>query len=368
MSQESDSQHDQASRDEPQGLRVAVVGATGAVGEAMLETLAQRQFPISKLWALASARSLGKSVDFGRREMPVDDLAEFDFSQVDLALFSAGGSISAEYAPQAVAAGCTVVDNSSYFRREEHIPLVVPEVNGHVLDDWAAPGIIANPNCSTIQMVVALKPIQEAFGLARIHVATYQSVSGAGRSAMEELVQQTAAKLSFKDADSKVFDRPIAFNVLAQIDRFEDNGFTREEMKMLWESRRLLEQADLPLTATAVRVPVLFGHAEAVHIQTEREVDLAQVLELLRAAPGVELIDANEDYATPLTNAAGKDPVFVSRVRRDPHDPCGLCLWVVADNIRKGAALNAVQIAEQIAPRLGQPETVDDFSSMSSMM
>lgn len=350
------------------GLRVAVVGATGAVGEAMLETLSQRQFPIAKLWALASARSLGKTVNFGRREIPVDDLAEFDFSQVDLALFSAGGSISAEYAPKAVAAGCTVIDNSSQFRRDESIPLVVPEVNAHVLEDWTAPGIIANPNCSTIQMVVALKPIQEAFGLARVHVATYQSVSGAGRSAMEELVQQTAAKLSFKEADQKVFDRPIAFNVLAHIDRFEDNGFTREEMKMLWESRRLLEQPELALTATAVRVPVLFGHSEAVHLQTQHPFELTQVLDLLRNAEGVELLDSNEEYATPVTNAAGQDPVYVSRVRSDPHDDCGLCLWVVADNIRKGAALNAVQIAEYIAPRLGHDEHHHDLSSLSSMM
>lgn len=348
-------------------LRVAVVGATGAVGEAMLEILAQRQFPLSKVWALASARSLGKDVDFGRKTIPVDDLAEFDFSQADLALFSAGGSVSAEYAPKAVAAGCTVVDNSSYFRRDESIPLVVPEVNGHVLDDWYAPGIIANPNCSTIQMVLALKPIQQRFGLRRVHVATYQSVSGKGRSALEELVTQTAAKLNFKETQASVFDRPIAFNVLAQIDTFEDNGFTREEMKMLWESRRLLEQDDLALTATAVRVPVLYGHAEAVHIETESPIDLAEVLALLREAPGVVLLDQPEQYATPLTDAAGKDPVYVSRVRADLHDPCGLCLWVVADNIRKGAALNAVQIAECILPQLGERAQLD-LSGMSSMM
>lgn len=349
------------------GLRVAVVGATGAVGEVMLETLAQRKFPISEVWALASERSVGTPVNFGRKEIAVDNLADFDFSTVDLALFSAGGSISAEYAPKAVAAGCTVIDNSSHFRRDEHIPLVVPEVNGHVLDDWHAPGIIANPNCSTIQMVVALKPLQEAFGLKRVHVATYQSVSGAGRKAIEELVRQTAAKLSFKDAEPEVFERPIAFNVLAHIDTFQDNGFTREEMKMLWESRRLLESPDLALTATAVRVPVLFGHAEAVHIETERAVDMSHVLDLLRNAAGVELLDNPEEYATPITEAAGKDAVYVSRVRQDLHDDCGLCLWVVADNIRKGAALNAVQIAERLAPRLAE-RGADDLSSMSSMM
>ncbi|GAB4192853.1 MAG: aspartate-semialdehyde dehydrogenase [Wenzhouxiangellaceae bacterium] len=349
------------------GLRVAVVGATGAVGEAMLEVLAQRQFPVAKLYALASERSLGNTVNFGRREVAVDNLADFDFSLADVALFSAGGSVSAQYAPEAVAAGCTVIDNSSQFRREEHIPLVVPEVNGHTLNDWAAPGIIANPNCSTIQMVVALKPLQRELGLRRVHVATYQSVSGKGRMAMEELVRQSAARLTFKESTSEVFDKPIAFNVLPHIDVFEDNGFTREEMKMLWESRRLLELPELALTATAVRVPVLYGHAEAVHIQTERPAELEQVMELLRAAPGISLHDDQTEYATPLTDAAGKDPVYVSRVRRDLHDDCGWCLWIVADNIRKGAALNAVQIAEQLLPQLRRRRE-EDFSSLSSMM
>lgn len=350
-----------------QGLNVAVVGATGAVGEAMLEILAQREFPIKRLWALASERSVGSDVACGRRQVEVDNLAEFDFGAADLALFSAGSSVSAEYAPLAVADGCTVIDNSSCFRRDEDIPLVVPEVNGEVLSDWRAPGIIANPNCSTIQMVMALKPIQQLFGLRRVQVATYQSVSGKGRRATEELIQQTTARLSFQEPEIAQFSRPIAFNVVPHIDVFEDNGYTREEMKMLWESRRLLAQPDLALTATAVRVPVIYGHSEALHITTDQPFEMETVLRALDDAPGVVLQREPTDFATPLTEASGNDPVYISRVRRDLHDECGLCLWVVADNIRKGAALNAIQIAEQLLPRLRDRESMD-LSSLSSMM
>jgi len=330
------------------GYRVAVVGATGAVGETMLEILAERKFPISEVAALASSRSVGREVYFGKKSLVVDDLASFDFSDCDFALFSAGGSVSAEQAPRAAAAGCTVIDNTSHFRLDPAVPLVVPEVNGDVLDDFTGGGIIANPNCSTIQMLVAVAPIYRRFGITRINVATYQSVSGAGKSAMEELGRQSADRFNFREPEPKVFAAPIAFNVIAEIDVLQDNGYTKEEMKMHNETRRILGDENIAVNATAVRVPVFIGHGEAVHLETAEDFDLDEVRSLLDKAPGVKLA-GDSDRVTPMTHGAGKDEVFVGRIRRDLSHPRGLDLWVVADNVRKGAALNAIQIAEYLA-------------------
>ncbi|TVQ35219.1 MAG: aspartate-semialdehyde dehydrogenase [Wenzhouxiangella sp.] len=326
------------------GYRVAVVGATGAVGEAMLDILAERKFPVSEIAALASNQSLGREVSFGRKSVVVDDLATFDFKGWDFALFSAGGSVSAEHAPRAVAAGCTVIDNTSHFRMDPAVPLVIPEVNGDILKDFAG-GIIANPNCSTIQMLLAVAPIHRRVGVARINVCTYQSVSGAGRAAMEELGRQSADRFNFRDPEPEVFALPIAFNVLPAIDVFEENGYTREEMKMHRETRRILGSETIGVNATAVRVPVFVGHGEAVHLETVAPISVEEVAELLGSAPGVTLLPGNE-LATPMTHAAGKDQVWICRLRRDLTHPQGLDFWVVADNVRKGAALNAVQIAE----------------------
>jgi aspartate-semialdehyde dehydrogenase len=327
---------------------VAVVGATGAVGEAMLEILAQRKFPVGKVHALASQRSVGKDVRFGTRTLPVADLAEFDFSQVRIALFSAGGAVSAEYAPKAAAAGCVVIDNTSKFRLEADVPLVVPEVNPEKIAEYRTTGIIANPNCSTIQMVVALKPIYDAAGIKRINVATYQAVSGAGRRAVEELVRQTALLLNGRPLDMKGNARQIAFNAIPHIDEFQDNRYTREEMKMVWETRKILGDDTIAVNATAVRIPVFYGHSEVVNIETEKKISAADVCDLMRGAEGVELIDGTKagEYPTAVTDASGKDAVFVGRVREDLSHPHGINLWIVSDNIRKGAALNSVQIAE----------------------
>jgi len=330
-----------------EGYRVAVVGATGVVGETMLEMLAERKFPVSEIAALASSRSVGREVTFGRKSLVVDDLASFDFTGWDFALFSAGGSVSAEYAPKAAAAGCTVIDNTSHFRLDPAVPLVVPEVNGDVLDDFTGGGIIANPNCSTIQMLVAIAPIYRRFGISRINVCTYQSVSGAGKSAMEELGRQSADRFNFRAPEPKVFAAPIAFNVIAEIDVLQDNGYTKEEMKMHNETRRILNDEEIAVNATAVRVPVFIGHGEAVHLETKRDFELDEIRELLAKGPGVELADIPE-RVTPMTHGAGKDAVFVGRLRRDLSHPRGLNLWVVSDNVRKGAALNAVQIAEYL--------------------
>jgi aspartate-semialdehyde dehydrogenase len=330
---------------------VAVVGATGAVGEAMLEILAERKFPVGKVYALASERSVGMKVAFGNRELTVEDLAAFDFSRARIGLFSAGGSISAEYAPKAAEAGCVVVDNTSHFRYDDDIPLVVPEVNPEAIDDYASRGIIANPNCSTIQMVVALKPIYDAVGIERINVATYQAVSGAGRSAIEELVRQATTLLNGRPLEIKGPARQIAFNAVPHIDSFQDNRYTREEMKMVWETRKIFNDPDILVNPTAVRIPVFYGHSEAVHVETRDKISAAEVCELMRHAPGVQLLDGIEtgDYPTAVTDASGRDPVFVGRVREDISHPRGIDLWVVADNIRKGAALNSVQIAEILA-------------------
>ena len=329
---------------------VAVVGATGAVGEAMIEILEQRNFPVRKLYPLASSRSAGKTIRFQGKSIQIEDLAEFDFSQVQIGLFSAGGSVSAEYAPVAAAAGCIVVDNTSHFRRDDDIPLVVPEVNPHAIGQYTQRGIIANPNCSTIQMLVALKPIYDAVGIERINVATYQAVSGTGKEAIEELAKQTAQLLNGKAIETEVYPKQIAFNALPHIDTFQDNGYTREEMKMVWETQKIFEDETIVVNPTCVRIPVFFGHSEAVHIETRDKITAEQARELLQAAPGVTVLDAHEDggYPTAVTESAGQDPVFVGRIREDISHPRGLNLWIVADNVRKGAALNSVQIAEYL--------------------
>ncbi|HAZ7572723.1 aspartate-semialdehyde dehydrogenase [Legionella sp. PATHC032] len=329
-------------------LNVAIVGATGAVGETFLTVLEERNFPIESLYPLASSRSVGKTVTFRDQELDILDLAEFDFSQVDLALFSAGGAVSKEYAPKAVAAGCVVVDNTSCFRYEDDIPLVVPEVNPHRIADYIKRGIIANPNCSTIQMVVALKPIYDAVGISRINVATYQSVSGTGKKAISELVAQVGDLLNGRPANVQVYPQQIAFNALPHIDQFEDNGYTREEMKMVWETRKIMEDDSIMVNPTAVRVPVIYGHSEAVHLELKKPLTADDARALLAKAPGVTVVDnpAKASYPTAIQDAVGHDDVFVGRIRQDISHPCGLNLWIVADNIRKGAATNAVQIAE----------------------
>jgi len=332
-------------------IDIAVIGATGAVGEVMLEILAERKFPVGKVHALASARSVGKTVAFGNRELAVEDLAEFDFSQVQIGLFSAGGSISEEFAPKAAAAGCVVVDNTSHFRRDDDIPLVVPEVNPEAIADYKNRGIIANPNCSTIQMVVALKPIYDAVGIERINVATYQAVSGAGKSAIEELVRQTAALLNGRPLEIEGDAKQIAFNAVPHIDTFQDNRYTREEMKMVWETRKIFADDEILVNPTAVRIPAFYGHSEAVHIETKEKISAEKVCELLSNAEGVSLLDGVKtgEYPTAVTESSGTDPVYVGRVREDISHPRGINLWVVSDNIRKGAALNSVQIAEILA-------------------
>jgi len=330
---------------------VAVVGATGVVGEALFEILATRKFPVGKIHALASERSIGKTVSFGNRKLDVEDVADFDFSKAQIGLFSAGASISEVYAPKAAACGCVVIDNTSRFRYDDDIPLVVPEVNPEKIADHKASGIIANPNCSTIQMVVALKPIYDAVGISRINVATYQAVSGAGRSAVEDLARHSAAMLSGNPVKIKGDAKQLAFNVVPHIDVFQDNRYTREEMKMVWETRKILGDADILVNPTAVRVPVFFGHSEAVHIETKEKISAADVCDLLHNSPGVELVDGTKtgEYPTAMTEASGNDPVYVGRVREDISHPTGINLWIVSDNIRKGAALNSVQIAEILA-------------------
>ena len=328
--------------------KIAVVGATGAVGTTMLEILAEREFPASEVVALASERSAGKRVKYGEQSLKVQNLDTYDFTGVAIALFSAGGSISAVHAPRAAAAGAIVVDNTSQFRYDDDIPLVVSEVNPHAIAGYKTRGIIANPNCSTMQMLVALAPIHRAVGITRINVATYQSVSGAGQTGIEELGRQTAALLNFQKIEPKKFQTQIAFNLIPQIDVFTDNGYTKEEMKMVWETQKILEDASIQVNPTAVRVPVFYGHSEAVHIETREKLTAAEARALLEAAPGVEVVDEHRagGYPTPVTHAAGHDPVYVGRIREDISHPRGLNLWIVADNIRKGAALNAVQIAE----------------------
>jgi aspartate-semialdehyde dehydrogenase len=327
---------------------VAIAGATGAVGETLLSILAEREFPVGELVPLASERSAGGKVEFANKSLTVRNLADFDFKNIDIAFFSAGGKVSREHAPRAAAAGAVVIDNTSEFRYQDDIPLVVSEVNPQAIAQYVNRGIIANPNCSTMQMLVALAPLHRAAGIERINVATYQSVSGAGRSGMDELGRQTAALLNFQEAEPKKFSARIAFNVIPHIDDFQANGYTKEEMKMVWETRKILEDESIAVNPTCVRVPVFYGHSEAVHIETRAKLGVAEATELLAGAPGVVVVDERKPggYPMPAVHASGKDEVFVGRIREDISHPRGLDLWVVSDNIRKGAALNAVQIAE----------------------
>ncbi|WP_018936068.1 aspartate-semialdehyde dehydrogenase [Thioalkalivibrio sp. ALJ24] len=329
-------------------FNVAVVGATGAVGETLLSILAERDLPLGQVHALASERSAGSTVSFGNRELIVEDLAQFDFSQVDIGLFSPGASVSKEYAPKAAAAGCVVIDNTSQFRYHPEIPLVVPEVNPDAVGDYERHGIIANPNCSTIQMLVALKPLHDAVGVERVNVATYQAVSGTGKDAIEELAHQTASLLNGRPVECKVYPKQIAFNALPHIDVFQDNGYTKEEMKMVWETRKIMGDDSIQMNPTAVRIPVFYGHSEALHIETREKLTVERARELLAAAPGIEVLDRHEDggYPTAVTESSGTDAVYVGRIREDISHPRGLDMWVVADNVRKGAALNTIQIAE----------------------
>jgi aspartate-semialdehyde dehydrogenase len=329
-------------------FNVAVVGATGAVGEALISILEERNFPVDNLYLLASARSAGTKVMFHGKPITVQNLAEFDFSKAQIGLFSAGGSISAEYAEKAGRAGCVVIDNTSHFRYDADIPLVVPEVNPERIADYKNRNIIANPNCSTIQMLLALKPIHDKAGISRINVATYQAVSGTGKEAIEELAGQTAALLNGREIERSVYPKQIAFNVLPQIDVFLENGYTKEEMKMSWETKKILGDESIGVNATCVRVPVFYAHSEAVHIETRSPISEEEVRDLMRNAAGVVLMDERVDggYPTAVTESAGQDAVFVGRIRKDISHPNGLNLWVVSDNVRKGAALNSIQIAE----------------------
>jgi len=327
---------------------VAVVGATGAVGRTMLSILEQRKFPVDNLYLLASERSAGETIAFKNKQYTVEKLADFDFSKADIGLFSPGASVSAIYAPKAGEAGCVVIDNTSQFRYDDDIPLIVPEVNAHAIAGYTKRNIIANPNCSTIQMLVALKPIQDAVGIARINVATYQSVSGTGKEAIDELAEQTAKLLNGQGAEPKVYPKQIAFNVIPQIDVFQENGYTKEEMKMVWETQKIMEDPEILVNPTCVRVPVFYAHSEAVHIETRKPLSVEDARAMLKKAPGIKVMDEHKDggYPTPIGEGTDRDEVWVGRIRRDISHPNGLNLWIVSDNLRKGAALNSIQIAE----------------------
>ena len=327
---------------------VAVVGATGMVGRTMLSILEERNFPADKVYALASSRSVGTRIPFKDSELIVGDLETFDFNLAEIGLFSPGASVSAIYAPKAVDAKCVVIDNTSQFRYEDDIPLVVSEVNPHAVGNYKNRGIIANPNCSTIQMLVALKPIYDAVGIERINVCTYQAVSGTGKEAVEELTRQSIDFINAKDIKSHVYPKQIAFNVIPHIDAFQDNGYTKEEMKMVWETQKIFDDESILVNPTTVRVPVFYGHSEAVHIETKDKIEVETARKLLEEMPGVTVLDSREDggYPTAATEAAGKDRVFVGRIREDISHPKGLNMWIVSDNVRKGAALNSIQIAE----------------------
>lgn len=328
-----------------QQYNVAVLGATGAVGETILEVLQERKFPVGELYLLASERSEGKTYRFNGKTVRVQNVEEFDWSQAHIALFSAGGELSAKWAPIAADEGVIVIDNTSQFRYEYDIPLVVPEVNPEAIAEFRNRNIIANPNCSTIQMLVALKPIHDAVGIERINVSTYQSVSGAGKAGIDELAGQTAKLLNGMPAESSEFSQQIAFNCIPQIDQFMENGYTREEMKMVWETQKIFNDPAITVNPTCVRVPVFYGHAEAIHVETCAPIDAQEVINLLEQTEGVEVFQG-EDFPTQVRDAGGKDHVMVGRIRNDISHHSGVNLWVVADNVRKGAATNAVQIAE----------------------
>lgn len=334
------------------GYKVAIAGATGNVGRELLNILAEREFPVDEVHALASSRSVGREVSFGEKDvLKVQDLESFDFKGIDIGLFSPGGSVSAIHAPRAAKAGCVVIDNTSHFRMDPDVPLIVPEVNAEAIDGFNKKNIIANPNCSTIQMVVALKPLHDVAGIKRVVVSTYQSVSGAGNEAMDELFNQTKGIFVNQTPEPAKFSKQIAFNVIPHIDSFMDDGATKEEWKMVVETKKILDPK-IKLTATCVRVPVFVSHAESVNIEMERELSADQAREILRTAPGVYLYDTPEEdgYITPV-EAVGEYATYVSRVREDPTVDNGLNLWVVSDNLRKGAALNTVQIAEVLINR-----------------
>ena len=325
---------------------IAIIGATGVVGQTVLSILAERKFPIENLYLVASHRSAGKTISFENKDYTVQDIAHFDFSKTHIAFFAAGSEVAIEYAPKAAKAGCMVIDKSSYYRYQDDVPLIVPEVNPHDISLAKKRGIIATPNCSTIQLVVALKPLYDAVGIERINVCTYQSVSGAGQAGIDKLLEETTRHCEER-SDAAIQDNgQFAFNVVPKIDAFLDNDYTKEEMKVVWEVHKIFHDNTIRVNPTAVRVPVLYGHSEAVHIETKQKITKEQAMNLLRHAPGIHLIEANEDYPTPLSHAAGNDAVYVGRVREDISHERGLNLWIVADNLRKGAALNAVQIAE----------------------
>ncbi|EIC5073065.1 TPA: aspartate-semialdehyde dehydrogenase [Vibrio parahaemolyticus] len=328
-----------------QQYNVAILGATGAVGETILEVLQERKFPVGELFLLASERSEGKTYRFNGKTVRVQNVEEFDWAQAHIALFSAGGDLSEKWAPIAADEGVIVIDNTSHFRYEYDIPLVVPEVNPEAIAEFRNRNIIANPNCSTIQMLVALKPIHDAVGIERINVSTYQSVSGAGKAGIDELAGQTAKLLNGLPADKKQFSQQIAFNCIPQIDQMMENGYTKEEMKMVWETQKIFNDPSITVNPTCVRVPVFYGHAEAVHVETRSPIDAQEVINLLEQTEGVEVF-YGDDFPTQVRDAGGKDHVMVGRIRNDISHHSGVNLWVVADNVRKGAATNAVQIAE----------------------
>jgi aspartate-semialdehyde dehydrogenase len=327
---------------------VTIVGATGLVGTTLLSLLEERSFPVSQLFLVASQQSAGKELTFRGQPQRIYDLATFDFSQSKIAFFCIGNDLAAEYAPKAAAAGNIVLDKSYYFRNDPTVPLVIPEVNIDALQHYAKKNIIASPNCNTIPIAVGLKPIYDAVGITRMNVATYQSVSGTGKDAMAELTEQTRQLLSNESIHPRVYPQQIAFNVLPHIDDFTENGYTKEEMKIVWEMRKIFNDETLAINPTTVRVPVFCGHSAAVHIETKDKLSAAKAIEILKRAPGVELITGQYPYPTPALNAAGKDLVYIGRVREDISCKNGLNLWIVADNLRKGAALNSLQIAEHL--------------------
>ncbi|HMN72008.1 MAG TPA: aspartate-semialdehyde dehydrogenase [Rhodoblastus sp.] len=333
------------------GYKVAIVGATGNVGREMLDILAERQFPVSEVVPLASSRSIGTEVSFGDKVLKCKHLDTYDFSDVDICLMSAGGSVSKEWSPKIGAQGCVVIDNSSAWRMDPDVPLIVPEVNAEAAAGFSKKHIIANPNCSTAQLVVALKPLHDAATIRRVVVSTYQSVSGAGKDAMDELDRQTKALYSLGEVETKKFPKRIAFNLIPQIDVFMEDGFTKEEWKMMAETKKILDPK-IKLTATCVRVPVFISHSESVNVEFEKPITADEARAILRAAPGVLVIDKREPggYMTP-HEAAGEDATYISRIREDATVENGLAFWCVSDNLRKGAALNAVQIAEVLANR-----------------
>lgn len=327
---------------------IAIVGASGVVGGTILSILEERKFPVKNLFLLASHRSAGETRIFQGKSYVISNITDFDFSQSQICFFCTSNDISAEYAPKAAALGNIVLDKSSHFRYDDTVPLIVPEVNQDAIQNYANKNLIASPNCNTIPIAVALKPIYDAVGLARINVATYQSVSGSGKEAMSELREQTDQVLHGLDIAPKVYPQQIAFNVIPHIDQFEENGYTREEMKIVWEMQKIFADNTIAINPTTVRVPVFCGHSAAVHIETKQKITAKQAVALLSKAPGLKVMTGEFPYPTPVQDAAGHDLVYVGRIREDISHPNGLNLWVVADNLRKGAALNAIQVAERL--------------------